>query len=614
MVVQQANQELVLFALGPVQSFIATARRTQDLWVGSQLLSDLARIGLDRAEKQGATSIYPVRTSNGEWPKSVPNRFAVIVSAGQGQAIGRSITDAVEEAWKNMANRVQTYFSNLQPRSGWQTAWERQVHAWLETYWVAWLWDKQNYGDAFRRAGLALDARKRVRPYPTKPEFGEKCTLCGIREVLHDEKTSREDVRRFWKQIREHSRVKSSELREGERLCAICIIKRFAQEARILRTDRFPSTSSIASASFRGAILDKWDALEKHVKTHLGALQQLGAPQFNQPEPFPYLRDKVSGKPGAESFLHYDGDFLYRETFSKERLEETLGREPNEKLRLKALDTLNELLNAANAQNINAPPVYLAALVLDGDRMGALLSECEDSGAHRTISRALCAFAQDEVPQIIEQKYPGQAVYAGGDDVLALLPIDCALSAANEVRERLTKVFKEKDYPNRTASAGVAIAHHTQPLEGILRAARLAEQAAKDNYDRNAIAIDVLRRSGERRQVGLKWFYHDIPEEAAIELIQRIRELIAIGKLSGKVAYDGLEEAVALIKIPTAQKLELGRLLKRHWQEKLTDEAEEVIEELATSLAVLSQPHRTGIEGVGNWLLLARFLAQGGRE
>jgi len=39
-------RDLVIFALGPVQAFIATARRTQDLWMGSQLLSLLALAGV----------------------------------------------------------------------------------------------------------------------------------------------------------------------------------------------------------------------------------------------------------------------------------------------------------------------------------------------------------------------------------------------------------------------------------------------------------------------------------------------------------------------------------------------------------------------------------------
>ena len=36
---------LLLVTIGPVQEFIAQARRTRDLWYGSHLLSELARAG-----------------------------------------------------------------------------------------------------------------------------------------------------------------------------------------------------------------------------------------------------------------------------------------------------------------------------------------------------------------------------------------------------------------------------------------------------------------------------------------------------------------------------------------------------------------------------------------
>ena len=37
------TRHMLLISLGPVQDFIASARRCQDLWFGSWLLSDLAR-------------------------------------------------------------------------------------------------------------------------------------------------------------------------------------------------------------------------------------------------------------------------------------------------------------------------------------------------------------------------------------------------------------------------------------------------------------------------------------------------------------------------------------------------------------------------------------------
>ena len=43
---------LFLYTIGPVQSFIAQARKTQDLWCGSTLLSELSRETALHAQKK----------------------------------------------------------------------------------------------------------------------------------------------------------------------------------------------------------------------------------------------------------------------------------------------------------------------------------------------------------------------------------------------------------------------------------------------------------------------------------------------------------------------------------------------------------------------------------
>jgi CRISPR-associated protein Cmr2 len=625
-----AARDLIILALGPVQGYIATARRTQDLWLGSQLLSHLALVGVETAaDTTGAEMLYPVQV-NGQWPRSIPNRFVVAVPAGQGKDVGPSIAKAIGEAWEDTAEQARQYFAELAQESGWETAWERQVGNWLEAYWVAWPWDGKDYGAAYRRAGSAMDARKRIRPYPTKPEPGEKCTLCGIRQALHGkEDRNRETIRGFWRRVAARRSVTSAELPEGERLCAICTIKRFADKAQVtvkghsFDAERFPSTSSIAAITFKAALLDSWADLGGKVTAHLDALDALNQPgdkyriRFNTPDPFPHL----AGKPGADRLLRYDGDFFYRETLTADRLKEILGRDPDETARQKALSTLENLLRAAadSPKRIAPPHAYLAAIALDGDRMGQLLSECTDPNQHQAISRALAAFAEDRARTIVEAEYPGRLVYAGGDDVLALLPVSHALAAADELRQALSKELERVDHRGRTASAGLAIVHHMQPLESALQAAKAAEHLAKDQkrYNRNALVVDVLRRSGERRQVGMKWSYY-LPDSTlqALEPVIKIQKAIKDGDLSSKLAYEVYQEAPVLIGgddtdhhiPPEARSAELKRLFRRHASEGKEAHAEALAKEVAALAEQVKWPE------VAGWVLLARFLAQGGGE
>ena len=50
---------LILVSIGPVQEFIAQARRTRDLWYGSELLSELSRSVARSLADSGAELIFP---------------------------------------------------------------------------------------------------------------------------------------------------------------------------------------------------------------------------------------------------------------------------------------------------------------------------------------------------------------------------------------------------------------------------------------------------------------------------------------------------------------------------------------------------------------------------
>mgnify|MGYP001054567604 CR=1 FL=1 len=52
-------EALLIFSIGPVQDFIAAARRTQDLWMGSFLLAYLASRALKAMQEADAQILYP---------------------------------------------------------------------------------------------------------------------------------------------------------------------------------------------------------------------------------------------------------------------------------------------------------------------------------------------------------------------------------------------------------------------------------------------------------------------------------------------------------------------------------------------------------------------------
>ena len=108
------------------------------------------------------------------------------------------------------------------------------------------------------------------------------------------------------------------------------------------------------------------------------------------------------------------------------------------------------------------------------------------------------------------ESHRGHLVYCGGDDVLALLPTNCALKCAYELRQKFAQTLADV-MPNgstATLSAGIAIVHVMENLQVAIGWAREAEQQAKRTRD--ALAVIRQPRSGGRNCYSAPWSrYHE---------------------------------------------------------------------------------------------------------
>lgn len=141
---------------------------------------------------------------------------------------------------------------------------------------------------------------------------------------------------------------------------------------------------------------------------------------------------------------------------------------------------------------------YIAVLALDGDHMGGKLSGFATQAEHRAFSERLAQFAQS----VFLKPDDGQLIYAGGDDVLAVVKATRAIPLAQE----LAALFKAKvAVDGITASVGIAIGSSKAPLQDLVHEAHAAESRAKRVYGRDALAVSVVKRSGEILHWGCKW-------------------------------------------------------------------------------------------------------------
>ncbi|WP_143143158.1 Cas10/Cmr2 second palm domain-containing protein [Suttonella ornithocola] len=119
------------------------------------------------------------------------------------------------------------------------------------------------------------------------------------------------------------------------------------------------------------------------------------------------------------------------------------------------------------------------------------------------ITQGLAEFTQ-KVPDIVAN-HNGFLIYAGGDDVLAILPLEDALDCAKAVRIHYQDCFKDKPVTT-SISAAIIYAHINAPLKNLLhKAHQVLDDDAKAAAGRDALAVHVYKGSGPAVQWAKKW-------------------------------------------------------------------------------------------------------------
>lgn len=468
-----------------------------------------------------------------------------------------------------------------------------------------------------------LGAAKATRRFVQIDEIGERCRVCGTREALWGEKADREGIR-------------PRGVEKGEWLCGVCWARRHAPRSAWARAHaggdvRFPSTHKLAAARFFEEVLDaleevgqgsgSWEhqAVAEAVKTFTAATR--GVEAWTTELLIRRARRCAVLADTAAAFVKIPAELMdpatYDERSVAEGVLEDVGLERGRAVGARA--ALGDLIRSCRAAGI-APAhmrTYYAVLVMDGDSMGRWLSgelaprigevlhtsvlppgyaewlerRRPLSSAHQVaVSRALNQFAIEVVPGLIEGVHGGVVVYAGGDDVLAMLPLHTLLGCLGDLRRlysgsslpessaaagggwesggghvrrggRLFQVMGER----ATTSMGVAIAHAKWPLRHALEKAREMERVAKRERRRNAVAVALLKRSGGHESFSARWGEGEgVGPLDPLAGLDEARALIAEGRVSRRFAYALREEAPTLWPLKDALEERALWLIRRH--------------------------------------------------
>ncbi|MCX7874629.1 MAG: type III-B CRISPR-associated protein Cas10/Cmr2 [Melioribacteraceae bacterium] len=451
---------LFLFTISPVQSFIAQARKTKDLFSGSKILSDL--IGYAIEEAKPTELIFPMKGLD-----SYPNRFIAVIEKDNdtdmkkfGDDLKIKVIEKFEE-YSSLSIMNTNVVVNKLPNN-----FRDQIKKHLSIQWVAIPYQSEKYNEQFLEIESLLGAVKNVREFEQLEEIGRKCSICGERNAIfyYGKKHN------YYQS--DAVEVKNLELQDGEGLCAVCYTKRFYQDKH------FPSTAEIA-------LLDSVKKLRPK-------------------EIFEDYKNLFKG--------YFDYQLLFEENLTKKYFEK---QSIPQNLLEQAKNKFIGIKKAFKENNMKFTP-YFSVIMFDGDSMGKWLSGAylnstvELKKFHNKLTESLGKFAEETKNIVTSDK--GKVVYAGGEDFLAFINLNYLFDILNQLRKKFDEIVNQGisefiiENVNLTFSAGIAITHYKMPLSEVLSWVRKLEKDAKNiDDDKNAFAIAVMKHSGEINKTILKW-------------------------------------------------------------------------------------------------------------
>ncbi len=526
------------------------------------------------------------------------------------------------------------------------------------------------YPAVYDLAERVLAAAKSTRTFDQREQHGWRCSLTGEAEWLTTDpaqlqKSYRQQTDTLWAKVAEK---KPAWAKKGEHLSALPAIKRlwptlFAEEV-----------GKALAAGERG---EQETVGRFVVSTHTMAL----AHQLDQ-----WLERGGLTCPGFKQASNQaDLVALPRRLMTKHARNPALGDAKRIPGLLEAardaeddaaLEQAQRLVRQTLAQGADKGEeikleTYYALLMMDGDRMGAWLAGGDDyaipyrqsfhpqvqdgfdkhaakqkliqaygaqpralsPNRHLAISGALNDFSLSVVRHVVEEEHLGRVIYAGGDDVLAMLPVADLLTAMQRLRlaysgddpaheggrdprgltlhkgfAMLKGKLMRMMGTQATASCGAVIAHHQAPLSAVLRELREAEKRAKNEGGRDAFSITVIKRSGGALYLTAKW---DKPGRGEpIALLADLMAFLRDPGVSRRAVYNSLAWLTDLPE-PAGDGAMLESLLAYQLARQADKGAKVFAPDLARRLAagtLMQSGQRLG--WLQNFMTVAEFLAR----
>ena len=444
-------RDLFLFTIGPVKEFIESSRKLMDLYAGSRMLSELMRDSVYRLEvEENVKILFPrISDSHKDEPVNIPNRIVAEFTGNSEKRkleTARALTAFVKKKFCEMSLSLLKQ-AQIPPR-GIELA-QKQWEDFLEIYWVFQKYEACEYSEAYQSLLCTMYEVKGIRPFSQiiEPE-GRKCILFPKYNAI------------FVKHWEEKGKVRYPYQTNSRYMCDITenhylsyVVKRKEALSSIALVKRIYGKIATDLYSLRYMLLKRWVPEALFMEAGVNSLEN---------EQRDMLADAV-----------YDlanGQILDEEDYP-----------------LVIIENARHFYELIQKNDVKLR-TYYAVIKFDGDNMGEAFKNLRTVDEQQALSDHISSFAY-EVPGIIE-RFGGLPVFAGGEDFLGFIPMDCLFECVSVLRERFYHFIK------RSFSIGIAIAHLMQPLKEVMACVDSMEASAKSVPGKNSFAISIIKRSG----------------------------------------------------------------------------------------------------------------------
>lgn len=480
--------KIILIKLGSIQEYIIESRKLLDLQNSSSFLSEIMSYIVKKLKVEYDGEILLPKIINES--NSIPNYILAIYRSSKN--FGENINGYISE----YLHGKLSVFNTLD-----KVKLINHINSIIDIYWLErevnddFLNDDKVYSSIYDEINQMMDSLKYTKKFTWTPSTGDRCSLCGKREGIVNIDNKPEDII----------------LKDKECLCGACFIKRLNNKYHS------KSLAKICLTNWTNKYKDKCKENEK----------------FNE------LEKCIENNIEKGKYDKYE--ILYEDTLINKLIEKEKSYD--------YIEHIKELYEKIDKQD-----KYYCVYRFDIDYLGEWMAgnkgeysnlkvfQEELSGNISTFFESISKYFA------VKENDNNILIYAGGDDLLAVLPTKDIFGLMKEVKKEFDRYVKINEYDDITYSQGVFIAHYKDPFNDSIRLSKERIEILKEKLDKLYSSKDGLVISVLTEGFYFKEFYikNHIDREDTSDIL--IKLINYFKNYSSYFHYDLIEEFSSMIK------------------------------------------------------------------